>query len=242
MNEDATIATWDVLMEFGFAPDSAVASDVAPGLSFDFGNFKLSASCCLSLRFAKVVLFSGVLTTPRRVAEVSFEMGRRVKSREECAAWIVWHLDQAAGIFIPTREAGWLIEARQNKNLLPWEIDGAAYRARPNCTVEREWLKLALKTLAEMLLEADDASPVTIGFDGRVLSMRCLAKEMIVGAEGEAWPACYTLPAGKLRNLPKRLMSRHVGVSIWEGKLQIGSCRYDGIVDESEEGKPNPVL
>jgi hypothetical protein len=44
-----TITTWDVLQDFGFQPDDAVVySDVKPGLSFDFGNFKLSASCLLN--------------------------------------------------------------------------------------------------------------------------------------------------------------------------------------------------
>jgi len=249
MNEAETIATWDVLKEFGFIPDAAVYSDDGPGLSFDFSNFKLSASRGLILRFARVVAFSGVLTTKRTATEVSFEMGLRVESREQCAAWIAWHLDRAAGIFVPTREVGWLIEGRRNKTLLPWVIDRArreqeeqAYRTRPWCTVDREWLKVALKSLAEELLEVGDDSLVTFGFDGRVLSMRCIGREMVVGAEGDPWPASYTLPAGKLRNLPKRLLRRQVDISVWEGTLQIDRCRYDGITDADNPGKANPAL
>lgn len=93
-----------------------------PGLSFDFGNFKLSASCVSSSKFREVVMFTGWLTTSRTIAEVRFEMPRAVKSRAQCAAWIVWDLDASAGknSFQPLREVLWLSEGRQNKNLLPW--------------------------------------------------------------------------------------------------------------------------
>ena len=97
-------------------------SDVMPGLSFDFGNFKLSASCVFSSKFREVVMFTGWLTTSRTIAEVRFEMPRAVKSRAQCAAWIVWNLDASAdkNFFQPLCEVLWLSEGRQNKNLLPW--------------------------------------------------------------------------------------------------------------------------
>ena len=56
-NENGAISTWDRLMELGFLPDEEVISDIKPGLSFDFGNFKLSASGCINMRFKEVVLF-----------------------------------------------------------------------------------------------------------------------------------------------------------------------------------------
>jgi hypothetical protein len=122
MTEGETVSTWDVLRDFGFKPDAEVYSDVNPGLSFDFGNFKLSASCVMNLRLAKIVLFSGVLKTGRTIAEVSFEMPRRVHSQKQCAAWIVWHLDRSAGKggLGPNSETAWIIEGRGSKNLLPW--------------------------------------------------------------------------------------------------------------------------
>jgi hypothetical protein len=76
MTNTATTATWDVLKEFGFAPDAAVISDVMPGLSYDFGNFKLSASAVMGKYFRPVVFFTGVLATPRTLAEVCFELPR----------------------------------------------------------------------------------------------------------------------------------------------------------------------
>ena len=70
-----------------------------------------------------MVSFSGVLKTRRSIAEVSFEMPRRIKSRELCAAWIVWNLDRSAGtVFVPAREVAWVIDGRKSRDLLPWPI------------------------------------------------------------------------------------------------------------------------
>lgn len=175
VNQQATIATFDALRELGFQPDyTVVYSDVKPGLSFDFGNFKLSASCLLNLRVVEVVLFTGILRTPRTLAQVEFELPRRVISREQCAAWIVWNLDQSASgrRFQPLRHVGWMEEGRQNQRLLPWVAEMAAYKSRPSCTVRRDWLRLALKTLGEHLSSLPDSAAVVFSFDGSVLSIR----------------------------------------------------------------------
>jgi hypothetical protein len=120
MSDDTSISTWDVLRDLGFEPDEDVLSDITPGLRFDFGNFKLSAGCLTNLYFAEIVLFSGVLVTPRTLTDVSFELPRRLNSREQCAAWIVWYLDNSVKRhFVPAREVEWLTEGRENQNLLP---------------------------------------------------------------------------------------------------------------------------
>lgn len=122
MNEAATTATWEVVKQFGFSPDSEVVSDVMPGLSFDFGDFKLSASCVLNERLQEVVLFTGVLVSSRTASEVCFQLPRKVPSPAVCAAWIVWNLDQHAdGAFEGTGEVEWLTVGRKNQNLLPWK-------------------------------------------------------------------------------------------------------------------------
>lgn len=240
MNENKTIATWNVLRDFGFAVDSSVMSDAMPGLSYDFGNFKLSACSCMNLRFADVVLFTGCLASPRSISEVQFEIPQFVESRELCAAWIVWHLDGYADgrIFQPMREVAWLHEGRNYKHLLPWERERVnrereqeEYRARPHCTAQRDWLRLALKTLKEYLAKAEDVEPVEIGFDGKVLSFRLAGNVVVLAAEGSPWPTSFTLPAGKLRPLPKRLMSADIDVSVWRSRLNIDGSRYDGIVE-----------
>ena len=236
LNEAETIATWDLLQDLGFQPDDEVVySHVRPGLSFDFGNFKLAASCLVTMRFAEVVVFNGILKTPRTIGEVDFEMPRRVTCQEQCAAWIVWHLDGFAegGVFIPVREVEWVIEGRKSKYLLPWVIDLTAYNARPQCSVQRDWLRLALKTLSGHLAKVANESPVKLSFDGEVLSIRCAEKVVVLTGEGLPWPQDFTIPAGKLLNLPKRLMHEHIGVSIWESRLTIGHWTFSGLAEET---------
>lgn len=240
MNEAETIATWDLLQEFGFQLHSEEMFDVNPGLEFDFGNFKLVAFRLINMTFREVVSFSGVLATPRTVAQVDFEMPLRVASREQCGAWRAWHLDQAANgnVFTRDRPAEWLAEGKKHQHLLPWERERAErereweqYRSRPHCTPQRQWLKLALKTLAEHLTDSQDGEPVEIGFDGKVLSFRLAEKVVVLAAQGTPWKSQFTLLAGKLRNLPKRLMNAYVDVSVWRSQLKIDRSTYDGIVE-----------
>src|SRR5580700_7982451 len=97
MNEAEAIApVWDALKELGFSPDSTVISDDMPGLSFDFGNFKLSASVVINKWFKPVVLFGGVLATPRTLTEVCFELPRMVASRQQVVAFLAYYLDKQA--------------------------------------------------------------------------------------------------------------------------------------------------
>ena len=236
MNDDAFIATWDLLQDFGFKPDGKVISDVIPGLSLDFGGFKLSASCVTNERLVEVVMFGGVLATKNSVAMVNFEMPRRVTSREQCAAWIVWNLDSDAPgkIFIPAHDVAWLNEGRQNQSLLPWVAELEKYGARPMCIVQRNWLKLALNELAEILSMFGDETPVEFSFCDAVLTIRCADKVVALSGQGEPWPEHYRIPAGKLRELPKRLMNDSLEVSIWNGHLTIGHWRYDGVAGTSD--------
>ena len=230
MTDTASIAVWDVLKEFGFAPNSSVISDVMPGLSFDFGNFKLSASAVMGTMFRPVVLFTGVMATSRTLAEVCFELPRMVASREQLAAFLVYYLDKAADgdVFQPARNVDWLTMGRQHCHLLPWEVDMAAYHARPHCSVQRDWLRLALKSLAEVVAKADDVAEVELGFDGSVLTLKCSGQVVPMAANGKAWATQFVIPAGKLRRLPKRLMQHEPEVSVRDGRLHIGRNCFDG--------------
>lgn len=159
MSQRDSIETWDALKAFGFGPNpESNWSEIRPGLVFDFGNFKLAAHAFMNMRFQPVVSFSGVLSTPRSLAEVCFELPRMLASRELCAVFLAYYLDNAAadGVFHPARDFGWLLEGRNHRHLLPWEVERAAYKARAHCTVQRDWLRLVLKTLAEHVAKAED--------------------------------------------------------------------------------------
>ena len=230
MNESASISTWNLLPELGFAPDSKVVSDIMPGLSINFGNLKLSASYLMSMQFAKIVLLSGVLKTPDSIAEIHIEMPRQVSSREQCYAWIVWHLDEHSkrGVFKPINEYGWIAEGRKNKHLLPWVADMMAYEASPICEVRRDWARIALNTMAEYF-KVDTSSKVIFSFDGNVLRIDYTGKVIPLPGKGKKWPNSYSIPARCLENLPKRLMKERVFFSIWKSQLYIGGYVYPGV-------------
>jgi len=237
-NEEGKIDTWDVLKKLGFLPDDEVISDVKPGLSFDFGNFKLSASCCIGSNFREVVHFYGAMITPRTSTPVSFELSRQVQSPQQCAALLAWQLDSIAGSngFTPALVVKWLEEGRNNRGLLPWNKDKAEYEARPKCVVEKVWLRLALKSLAEILSTVGNEEKITFGFDGSALIIRCAGKVVVaMPAKGTSWRKYYTIQAGEIKNLPKRFTTDNVVVSIWNARLTIGQNSYQVSVDAIED-------
>jgi hypothetical protein len=107
--------------------------------------------------------------------------------------WIVWNLDQhsSRGTFRQARTVGWSDEGRQNRRLLPWVMSRVEYEARPQCTVQRDWLRLALKTLGERLASLRDNGIVVFSFDGSVFSVRCDKKVIAFAGEGLPWTVCF---------------------------------------------------
>lgn len=234
---DKTYPAWDILKSLGFKEDPNVISDSKPGLSFNFGNFKLSAGHLLNMSFQDVVLLSGIMSTPRTIAEVDCQMPQEVESWEQGVAWVTWCLDnQGRRIFKPEIPVPWLEEGRKYRHLLPWERQRAAYADRAYCTVQREWARVGLRDLAEQMANSDDMDTVTIEFDGEVLKIRCNDMLIAMPANGNSWPPKYAIKVRQLRHLPKRLMHNLVGFSIWEDALTINNYRYPGVVSiDSEE-------
>lgn len=229
MTDSGNIATWNVLKEFGFAPDHKVISDEMPGLSFDFGNFKLSAGAAMGKGFRPVVLFTGLLATQRTLADVSFELPRELASRELLAAWLVYSLDGASNMrgFQPEEYVDWMAIGRQHIHLLPWEVERAAYNLRPQCMVQREWLRVALKNLAEILAEVKRTVEVEFGFDGTILTIQCCEEVLPMPAQGKRWPVKFTVSAENMRQLPNRLTRPRVAVEVYKGRLRIANRGYD---------------
>jgi hypothetical protein len=224
MGEPETLATMDLLREFGFQPDNTTAFS-HDTLSFDFGSFKLEAAQVTNRWFKEVVRLYALLVTYSSSGQVStledidFELPCRLESRELCAAWIAWELGHRGPSSTPG--PAWLVEGQQSLGLLPWRINQAAFEARPICTVQRDWLRLALKTLAVQIASVGDEVPVVVNFENGVLSVQCAGKKIALPAEGTSWPQQFTIPAGNLRQLPKRLAREEISVSVWDSGLRI---------------------
>jgi hypothetical protein len=222
---------WAMLRALGFSEDRRVISDLYPGLSFDFGNLKLSAGSMLNGRFVPVVLLSGLISTKRNIASIEAELPLEVESIEQGMAFVAWSLDNAAhGRFEPAITPAWLETGRTHRHLLPWERERAEADARPHCSVHRDWMRVALKKLAATLDAVSDGEPVRFAFDGSTLTVRCADSFMAMPAHGYPWTLSYSISAGALKPLAKRLMSKMIEISVWKSTLTRGNRRYTEVI------------
>lgn len=169
-----------------------------------------------------------------------FELPRKIESVKKCAAWIVWNLDQFSE-FRGIRYVPWVEEARKNQRLLAWVMSMAEWNARPQCVVRRDWLRLALNTLARTVESLPEDSNVAFSFDGSVLSVRCDGEVIVLAGEGAPWTVSIRVQAGALRRLPKRLMRKDIGISIWRSSISIGNRTFQGTLDGFSTPDPKKI-
>jgi hypothetical protein len=177
-----------------------------------------------------VVHLSGVLSPSNRTsAMVSHDLPSELESYEQGLAFLTYYLRRHVRHL--SKVPDWLHEGAHHQHLLPWERERAAYRARPYCIIQRDWLRVAFKTLAKQLATISDDATVTFEFDGSALIIRCAAKVIPMAGEGDPWPRSYSVKAGSIRELPTRLMQQNVEISVWERSLVLGNRRYR-VLDE----------
>ena len=246
MSNELEKPVWEWLKPFGFQADSAVMSDIQPGLSYNFSSLNLSASATVNRSFIPVVLFTGILNTGRSMGQIRFEIPQDPVTKELCAALITHflkkQLEKHGNDF--DNQLEWIKCGKAHQHLLPWEakriqdeLENECFRQRPKCTVDREWLKLALKDLERQLADSSNSSAIIFQFDGRILSIRHEDKPIIVTATGDAWPCEYEISSKQLLQRPKRLMSAQVDVSIWKDTLIIDRYHFKGITELLELSK-----
>ena len=78
-------------------------------------------------------------------------------------------------------------------------------------------------------------------FDGSVLSIRIDKKVIALSGEGSPWAVRFSVEAGHLRRLPKRLMRERIGVSIWESRISLGNWEYPGTLEDFGTVDPSRV-
>jgi hypothetical protein len=153
------VETWGALQDLGFMPEDDFFG--CPSVSYDFGRFKLRATRTVSLRMQEVVSFDALISTPRTLRTIEFDMPLSVESNEQCAAWIAWHLNKnlpRREEIIPISKIDLLVFGLTHQATLPWERarlirerEAEEYRLRPSCIVDRAMIKLGLKALAKHL-------------------------------------------------------------------------------------------
>jgi hypothetical protein len=213
----------DVLITLNFEEDWDTITDQPPGYYFNFGNLELSATQVTSLYLRPVFFIAGVIRTPRSITEISSDVPVEVESFQQGVAWIVYLLGEK---FVPLKATSWIDDGRRWTEHLPWERSRKAYAGRPQCTVEREWFRVAAKKIRSQALSAGASDIIIFRFDGKVLSIDMAGELLAMPALGKAWDIDYSVSATKLPALAKRIMGTIVYLGVWEGQLQIDGHRY----------------
>jgi len=211
-------------------------SDELPGLSFDFGTFKLDASWQLNRWFVPVVLLSGNYATSRTIAMIEQQLPLKVESAAQGKAFVAWSLRDIVrepyGLKITP---AWLTEGRDHFDLLPWNRQLTDYKARPRCYIRRDWARIALKELGRYLALAMPDDSVTLSFDGEALRVQVGNELLVVQAKGDPWTVNYSIRAAELTRLPRRLTRDPIEISIVRLSLRIDHCHYSEVVAEQGE-------
>lgn len=220
------IRTLDLLLEFGFMP--AKNDHGFPCVVLCLGDFKLFAIEGINLSIIECVTLRGFWSTGSKCGEIDFAMPPKMTSRAECAAWLVYALKECPEHLITNYLLcnDWFELGKNNEHELPWVRDTRVYDARPKCSVERSWLSLALKTLAESLREVQDDEFVSFSFQDQILLFRCGGQVIPLPGSGKSWTEDILIKATALRTLPTRLRNYSVCIDAWEGYLGIGNRRY----------------
>ena len=222
--------TRDVLSELGFKENCDPRyAGLNPAYQYDFGNLELTAFESHNRYFRPVFWFSGVAWGHNSLRDIDFEMPLEVDSFEQGVAWIAYVLGRK---FCPKKPALWLEQGQEWADTLPWVRRLKQYEARPCCSVDREWFRVAGKKLRERAGSADANEMASFEFDGDVLRIKTSSALLAMPAQGVAWDRAYYLPLSKLDFLPKRIMRYTVQVSVWEGRLSI-DCRLFNLIDAS---------
>ncbi len=242
-----SIETWSVLPHLGFEPDpSGWAAD---RVSIQLGPVKLTACRGVNRYYREAIMFDGILSTPRSIGDISFELPIYLASYGHAVAFISYYLRRYFGEDIATTpQLDWLGVGLELNHLLPWEIaaeesrvETERYAKRPQCRVERPWMKLAIKDLWRVLGSLTEPEMLSLSFDGHVLTMTLGKWVIAMPANGTAWDSIYEISSKEILNLPRRLMSASVEISFYRGKLLIDRSRYDGVEKKRVDGRRSRI-
>ena len=224
MNDQlARIDTRDALVSLGFLEDWQATTDRQPGYVFACDQLKLNASEVMSAYFKPVFLVAGVFANSRTISSIQFEMPLQVDSLNQAKAWIAYgsHFE-SSDCSLP-----WLEEGMALKHLLPWERDRILYEERPQCSVPRDWMRLAIAELRAMALQCSLDAECEVTYDGSVLTFKTSAAIVpLSGSGGRPWPQACRVKLASFARLPKRLMQDPVNIYVFDSGLNIGSHRF----------------
>lgn len=221
-DQHAGIETRDALASLGFTEDWHATTDHQPGYVFKFGSLNLTANEVMSVYFKPVFLVTGDFANSRTISSIQFEMPLQVESLDQAKAWITH------GSHLTPSECSlpWLEEGSALKHLLPCEQDRILYEERPQCSVPREWMRLATSQLRAMALQAQSDDECEVTYDGAVLTFKTpLGIVPLSASGGRPWPKACRVRLASFADLPKRLVHDPVNIYVFDSGLTIGAYR-----------------
>ena len=211
--------TRDLLVNLGFESVLARFTDQQPGYRYDFGNLDLHASQVTNLYCRPEILFTGVISMPRMLGSVEFSLPLELESYEQCVALIAHNIGRA---FVPEIPTPWLLLGRSWEEHLPGRRELRLYQQRPQCHVDADWFKVAVKKLAAAGEDADQTETFSVSFLENVLKFDLSKTCLVMPAAGTSWAQNYVCLATGLKHLSRRTPSSGVSISVWENCLTIG--------------------
>lgn len=226
----------ELLKKIGFEEVYGKITEKEPSYSYDFGNLKLSAIQVTNFYLKPVFSFGGVAYGTNSLAEINFEIPLELDSFEQGIALIAYGIGKG---FQPLKPTPWLVQGRDLEEIdLPWVQVSEAYKSRPQCFVDREWFRVAVKKLRKLAASAKKENLAEFSFDGEVFRINACGSVLIMPAQGMPWGRIYSITASELDFLPKRLMRETISVDIWNFSLGIGNRRWKIVQDVSATGNP----
>jgi len=214
--------TREVFEKLGFEEVWGSITDQEPAYKYDFGNIELTAVQVTSMYFRPIFLLTGIASDKRSIREIDQQMPLEVESFEQGVAIIAYALGECH----TTKQIPWVERGRQWEEHLPWVQEIRKYENRPQCSVDREWFRIAAKKLRELAKHAKPGEMVAFEFDGEVLRIKTSGELFAMPAQGAGWDQKYQLQFSKLIFLPKRIMRDPVSFGVWEGNLTIDNRRF----------------
>jgi len=205
-------------------------------LGFDMGGWELTAQEMVNLSMVPIVNVTGLLHTPRILADIQIQILQTFDQPEMAAAFLVFSLDRHK-CDLKTLPDWWSL-GEANLDLHPvvqerkqYEEHMKAWRARPHCRMEADHARLFRRQLRAAILDLVGEERARLFFDGQVLRVALADKEIAVLATGETWPHSVAWPLNAETKLPGRFKDHLVTLGFFEGNLDLENYRYSGAME-----------
>lgn len=210
-----------ILSSAGFKEDwSYQYTDQQPTYVYRFDDLVLRATQVTSRFLRPIFLFSGICRQPRTLIDVQFEMPTHLETHDQGIAWIADALKRHG--YWPIDPPAWCEKGLAAKGELPWVRSTRLYEARPQCSVESDWLRVVARKLKARAAVSRHDAELELAFDGAVLRIVAESEFWVMPAKGKGWDEVIKVHESGLLWALARLPKGPLHLAIWEARLHLG--------------------